>query len=228
VKGSRGVPAAAIRNELADDLSRREFMVRGGVFGLGAVVLGALPIARALAHPETASAQTPLVDPTLEAYFDTIIPGKEVPDLLTELGNPIDPKAIAGVDSEHGAVYTDALLLANNPKIGFSVLAPPLVAELTTRSLAEGGQFLDLDYDAREQVCIGGLAFSNPSRQIWEAGAAVPFTAFCAAGNVPEATADTAAGYEVMGHPGTAPHGYKRFSYRRRLNRGRTKKGYLP
>jgi len=32
----------------------------------------------------------------------------------------------------------------------------------------------------------------------------------------------------VMGHPGTAPHGYKDFSYRRRLNHGRTKKGYLP
>ena len=31
-----------------------------------------------------------------------------------------------------------------------------------------------------------------------------------------------------MGHPGTAPHGYKDFSYGRKLNRGRTKKGYLP
>jgi hypothetical protein len=31
-----------------------------------------------------------------------------------------------------------------------------------------------------------------------------------------------------MGHPGTAPHGYRDFSYNRVLNRGRTKKGYLP
>ena len=31
-----------------------------------------------------------------------------------------------------------------------------------------------------------------------------------------------------MGHPGIAPHGHHRFSYRRRLNKGRTKKGSLP
>jgi hypothetical protein len=228
MEASGELPHGAIRNQLAEDLSRRQFIGRGGMLGLGAIVLGALPIAERLARPEVAGAQTPLVDPTLEAFFDTIIPGKPVPDLLTELGNPIGPKAIAGVDSEHGAVYTDALLLANNAKIGFSVLAPPLVADITARSLTEGGQFLDLDYEARERVCIAGLAFSNPERQLWEAGAAIPFTAFCAAGNVPEATAATAAGYEVMGHPGTAPHGYKRFSYRRRLNRGRTRKGYLP
>jgi hypothetical protein len=228
VKGSRGIPAAAIRNDVAEDLSRRDFIVRGGAFGLGAVVLGALPFAERMVRPESAAAQTPVVDPTLQAFFDTMIPGKPVPNLLTELGNPIDPKAIAGVDPEHGAVYTDALLLANNPKIGFNLLAPAFVADLTARSLLEGGLFLDLDYDARERVCISGLAFSNPDRLVWEAGAAVPFTAFCAAGNVPEATAETSAGYEVMGHPGTAPHGYKGFSYRRRLNRGRTKRGSLP
>ena len=30
-----------------------------------------------------------------------------------------------------------------------------------------------------------------------------------------------------MGHPGTAPNGYRGASYRRKLARERTKKGYL-
>ena len=30
-----------------------------------------------------------------------------------------------------------------------------------------------------------------------------------------------------MDHPGMAPHGYKSFSFRRKLNKGRTRKGYL-
>jgi hypothetical protein len=88
--------------------------------------------------------------------------------------------------------------------------------------------FADLDYEARERVCIAGLAFSNPDRVVWEAAAAIPFTAFCAAANVVEATDRTAAGYAVMGHPGAAPNGYKDFSYRRQLNRGRTRRGSLP
>jgi hypothetical protein len=45
---------------------------------------------------------------------------------------------------------------------------------------------------------------------------------------VPNATAGSSAGYAVMGHPGTAPRGYRHFSYGRKLNRGRTKDGNLP
>jgi hypothetical protein len=91
-----------------------------------------------------------------------------------------------------------------------------------------GAQFLDLGYDAREAVGVAGLAFSNPDRVLWEAAAAIPFTAFCAAGNIRDATDETSLGYAVMGHPGTAPKGYRGFSYRRRLNRGRTRGGNLP
>ncbi len=177
--------------------------------------------------PTAARAAGP-TDGTLQAFFDTIVPGKPVPELLTELGNPIDAKAIAGVDPEHGAVYTDALALARNPLIGFAVLEPVFVADLSARALTQGGTFLELDYEARERACLQGLAFSNPDRIVWEAAAAVPFTAFCAAATVPNATARTAAGYAVMGHPGTAPRGYKDFSYNRPLNKGRTKNGNLP
>ena len=201
-------------------------MRHAGHAGLAAAIASAVPVAARMARPEGALAQDPsLVDGTLQAYFDTILPGRRVG--VTELGNPIHPAAIAGVDPEPGAVEADALLLANNPLIGFDALAPALLADLETRSLAEGGTFLTLDYDARERVCLAGLDFSNPDRAVWEAGAAVPFTAFCAAANIVNATKANSVGYRVMGHPGTAPKGYRDFSYRRRLNRGRTKRGNL-
>lgn len=225
------VPGEAVRTELAAELSRRQFLHRAGALGLGAVVLSAVPVAERLARPEPAYGQD-IADGTLQAFFDTMIPGRKV--TVTELGNPIHPQAIAGVDPEPGAVEADALLLAHNPKIGFDALEGPFLAELESQSLSEGGQFLDLDYEARERVAIAGLDFDNPTRQIWEAAAAVPFTAFCAAANIKNASGrknagkNHSVGYEVMGHPGVAPHGYKDFSYRRPLNRGRTRKGYLP
>jgi hypothetical protein len=215
-----------IRNELAAELSRRELLSRGGALGLGALVLGALPALQRLARPEPALAADPsLADATLQAFFDTILPGR--PAALTDLGNPIHPRAIAGADPEPGAVEADALLLAHHPKIGFDALETPLLAELSTRALPHGGDFLSLDYDSRLAVCMEGLAYANPTRVLWEAGAAVPFTAFCAAATQRDATAKTASGYRVMGHPGTAPHGYRNFSYRRRLARERTRRGYL-
>ena len=63
---------------------------------------------------------------------------------------------------------------------------------------------------------------------VWEAVAAIPFTAFCAAATQRNPTRKTASGLRVMGHPGTAPHGYRDFSYRRKLARERTRRGYLP
>jgi hypothetical protein len=216
-----------VRNELAEDLTRRDLLRRGGSLGLAAAIATAVPVAARMVVPDRAVAAGPL-DASLQAFFDTIIPGRLVPDLRTELGNPIEPGAIAGVDHEHGAVYTDSLLLARDSRLGFTVLEPAFFADLNARALLAGGLFGELDYEARERVCIGGLAFSNPDRLVWEAAAAIPFTAFCAAGNVVNATRRTSAGYAVMGHPGTAPGGYKDFSYRRKLNRGRTKGGNLP
>jgi hypothetical protein len=219
--------ADAIRSDLAEELSRRQFLRRAGAVGLGAVMLRALGAAEGVARAAPSLTLPLIEDATLQAFFDTIIPGRPVPDMRTELGNKIHRHAIAGVDSEHGAVYTDALLLAHNPKIGFDLLAPALLAELEALSAVHGNTFIGLDYERREAVCKQGLAFANPTRVLWEAGAAVPFTAFCAAANVKNATAKTAAGYAVMGHPGTAPHGHDDFSYGRPLSRERTRKGYL-
>ena len=61
----------------------------------------------------------------------------------------------------------------------------------------------------------------------WEAAAAIPFTAFCAAALVPEQTAAKAVGYRVMGLPGVAPAGYADYSCRRRLAREITSGGSL-
>jgi hypothetical protein len=201
-------------------------LARSGRIGLAAAIAAAVPVAARMPRPDRALAQDPnLLDGTLQAFFDTIVPGRQV--AVTQSGAPVHPLAIAGVDPEPGAVEADALLLAHDAKIGFDALAPAFLADLEARSVAVGGQFLDLDYDRRETVCLGGLEFSNPDRVVWEAAAAVPFTAFCAAATVENATRATAVGYRVMGHPGVAPKGYRDFSFRRRLNRGITENGNL-
>jgi hypothetical protein len=208
-------------------LSRRELLSRAGSLSAGALILSAIPIAERMASPSTALAGSPsLTDGTLQAFWDTMIPGRIVTQ--TQSGAGIHPQAILGEDPEPGAVEADALALGNDARLGFTTLVPALLGEIEVRSLPEGGLFLDLDWDGRQAVVLGGLDFSNPTRLVWEAGAAIAFTAFCAAGTVPEATDETAVGYKVMGHPGAAPKGYKDFSYGKRLNRGRTAKGYLP
>jgi hypothetical protein len=203
-------------------LRRRELLVRAGGLGLAALMAEALPIARALG-------QTPLpaIDPdgTLQAFADTILPGRKVE--RTESGAPIHPQAIAGVDRLPGAVETDALALYHHPKTGFDALQPAFLADLTAR--AGGRPFLTLGFAERTAACLSGLSHDNPSRVLWEAAAAVPFTAFCAAALSEEQTAAKAAGYRVMGLPGRSD-GYsaRRASYGRRLSRERTAKGYLP
>ena len=63
---------------------------------------------------------------------------------------------------------------------------------------------------------------------VWEAAAAVPFTAFCAAAEHATGTSANASGYRVMGYPGAAPNGYGQFSYGRPLSGERTRTGNLP
>jgi hypothetical protein len=210
---------------LIDDLTRRGFLRRAGVLGLSATVAAAVPYAQRLLYPPPAVADVNLVDGTLQAFADTILPGRKA--TTTDLGNTIHPLAIAGVDALPGAVEADALALFHHPLIGFDALEPALLADLSARSLPLGSDFVDLPFDKRVGVLIAGLDFDNPSRVVWEAAAAVPFTAFCAAALVRNATAARASGYRVMGLPGIAPNGYRDFSYGRRLARERTRKGSL-
>jgi hypothetical protein len=196
------------------------------MLGAAAMVASALPIAERLIAAQPALADTPIDGVTLQAFADTILPGRKAD--RTDLGDPIDPRAIAGVDPEPGAVEADVLRLFEDKLLGFPTLAPPFLADLSARALAVGGGvFVDLDFPARTRVVEAALGFDNPDRTLWEAAAAFPFTAFCAAATQPNATARTASGYRVMGLPGTAPNGYRDFSYRRRLATERTKHGYL-
>jgi hypothetical protein len=211
---------------LMAEISRRGFLERAGLFGLGAVVLSAAPVARELIAAEPAAAQTLLPDATMQAFADTIIPGRKAD--RTDLGNEIHPQAIAGADARPGAVEADALALYHHPLTGFDALQPAFLAELSQRSINIGnGDFLSLNFDRRVAVCKAGLDFGNPARVVWEAAAAVPFTAFCAAALVPEQRAEKASGYRVMGLPGAELVGYRGFSYRRKLSRERTRRGYL-
>src|SRR4051794_10031619 len=206
---------------LVDDLTRRRFLRGAGALAL-ALAAGRIAVpSQALGAPSGS-------DAALQAFADTMIPGRKASQ--TDLGNEIDARAIAGVDPLPGAVEADALALYHHPEIGFDSLAGPFLADLETRSLPLGGDFLSLGWDQRVQVCLAGLSFDNTTRQVWEAAAAVPFTAFCAAAMIgPPQTAAKASGYRVMGLPGAAPAGYQTdYSYGRRLARERTATGSLP
>jgi hypothetical protein len=211
------------RDDLLALLTRRQALTRASTAGLAALVASAVPLVKASpARAATAS----FTDGTLQAFADTMVPGRKTS--TTESGQPVYPGAIAGVDPLPGAVEADALALYGNVDVGFDALEPAFLADLEARSLTHGNQFLSLSFEQRVQVCLQGLDFSNPTYLVWEAASAVPFTAFCAAAVVPEATQYDAVGYRVMGLPGTAPHGYRHYSWRKRLSRERTRNGSLP
>lgn len=214
-------------DELLAVLTRRQVLGRASAAGLSAMVAAALPLVGTSAPARAALLPLPNpADATLQAFADTILPGCQA--LKTDLGNPIYPGTIAGVDPLPGAVQADALALYHNPEVGFDALEPAFLGELEARSLLHGSDFLNLGFSGRVATCLAGLDFNNPTRLVWEAAAAVPFTAFCAAALIRNATAAQACGYRVMGLPGVAPNGYGGFSYRRRLSTERTRTGSLP
>jgi hypothetical protein len=220
-----------IRGRIGAELSRRDFLQRTSAVGAAALVASALPVAERIMAQVAYAADPALDDATLQAFADTVIPGRKASK--TDLGDPIHPKAIAGVDPDPGAVEADALRLFHDALIGFDALEPAFLAELSLRSLPLGGDFLSLSYDKRVQAVMAGVDFANPTRLLWEAAIAVPFTAFCAAAVHAYGNNRNASGYKVMGYPGGGPNDAPvmypySFSYRRKLAKGRTKKGYLP
>ena len=129
-------------------------MTRSSSAAAAVLVARALPVVALLEVPESARAD-PATDGTLQAFADTMIPGRRV--AVTESGAAIDPAAIAGVDPLPGAVEADTLALYHHPEIGFDALAPAFFSDIITRSLPHGGDFLHLAFDARVQVCLDGL-----------------------------------------------------------------------
>ena len=101
--------------------------------------------------------------------------------MLTDLGNPVHARAIAGAHHEPGAVEADALLLFHSPLIGFDALEPAFLAEVSARSLLRGGTFLDLSFAKRVAVVADGLDAANPALLLWEAAVAVTSAPSCSA-----------------------------------------------
>jgi hypothetical protein len=207
-------------------LSRRELLERGSLLGIGGLVASALPAADRLAPGvDPALAAVAPQDATLQAFADTIVPGRRA--LRTDLGDEIHPDAIAGVDPEPGAVEGDALRLYRHPLAGIDKVAGTLLADLNGRALRQGAPFLSLPYARRESVVLEAIGSGPEEKTLYDLFAAVAMTAFVGAAVQPIATHRTASGYRVMGHPGAAPRGYRSFSYGRRFNRGRTRRGNL-
>src|SRR3954467_896353 len=156
-----------IRGRVAAELSRKDFLQRTSALGAAALVASALPVAERGMSQLAYAADPSLDDAMLQAFADTIIPGRKA--TKTDLGDPIHPQAIAGVDPEPGAVEADALRLFHDTLIGFDALEPAFLAELSLRSLQRGGAFLTLPYEKRVEVLKAGFDFSNPTRLLWEA-----------------------------------------------------------
>jgi len=214
-----------MRGPVGLELSRRDFLRDTSVLGAAALIASAMPVAERILAADPALAAVPTDEATMQAFADTIIPGRKA--ATTDLGDEIHPDAIAGVDDEPGAVEADVMRLYHHPLTGFDALEPAFLADLSMRSLQQGGPFLGLDFEQRSAVLLQALSFDNTDRVLYEAAAAVPFTAFCAAAVHETGTSKNASGYRVMGYPGAAPQGYRRYSYGRKLARDFTKKGYL-
>src|SRR5436309_13450857 len=133
----------ATEERLLDDLTRRGLLQRAS----------AAALALSLTRVTTARAQAPSEpDGTLQAFADTMVPGRAVP--VTESGAAVHPQAIAGVDPLPGAVEADALALYHHPEIGFDSLEPTFLADLEALAIQHGGPFLELGWDARVATCI--------------------------------------------------------------------------
>ena len=179
-------------------------------------MLAALPAARLLgAAPAAAAgvpslAGVPLADATLQAFADTLHPGPQGEPHRPRRPDPPARDRRRATPSR-ARCEADALRLYHDPLIGFDALAPAFLAELEARSLPRGGPFLDAvrTTSACSRAASTGSTSRNPTALVWEAAAAVPFAAFCAAGEQPNGTIETASGYQVMGYPGTAPNGYQ-------------------
>src|SRR3954452_12149448 len=133
------------------EISRRDLLQRAPA----AMVVAALPAAEQIIRADPAIAAVRPDDATLQAFADTIIPGRKA--VKNDLGDEIDPLAIAGVDKETGVVEADALRLYHDPLVGFDALAPAFLADLNGRALQNGGPFLTLSYDKRVATVMSGL-----------------------------------------------------------------------
>ena len=210
-------------------LSRRQVLQRATVLGLGGLVLSALPAAERLlaaVAPAQAAVEPRRRDAAgVRRHADPGPQGATAPTSATRSTRRRSPACTPS----RARSRPTRCCSSTSPLIGFDALEPAFLAEVETRSLPRGGQFLDLPFAKRVAVCVDGLAATNPTRaRSGRPRRRSPFAAFLVAATQENATIDTASGYQVMGHPGTAPNGYADYSYGRKLSRERTANGSLP
>ena len=211
--------------DASDGLTRRRLL---------ALLAGAAATAVASPWPlrlPTATAQVPpiddaLVDPTLEAFADTLIPGQK--------RFPGD-RAVAGAARGAGAVQAGAVDLLHFPPAGVAPLIAAIAAGLDARAVAfalEEGIALDptvapwvsLDFGQRTTLAVRLLDGDDPDQALWEAVGALVFLGYHTAGHLPTAQAvrDGHPGLAGIGFPAPDADGLWRFpahSYRRPLAR---------
>jgi hypothetical protein len=179
----------------------------------------------ALAGPPGGTS-TDAMTTTLEAFADTLIPGRKRFD---------GDVAVAGVVKGAGAVEAGAVDLMWFPPAAVGPVLPGFVSMLNARAAAYAAQhrvvidptlppFVALDFANRTRLCLELLDPAARDYLLWWALAAMPFLAFHTAGHLHTAAAVRA------GHPGLRaidfPHPdhdglwrFPHFSYRRKLAR---------
>jgi enediyne biosynthesis protein E8 len=213
----------------------RRQLLQGMLAALALLEVGEAPASGAATMTDLPS--VPMVQATLEAFADTLVPG--------EKRFPGD-RVVAGAAKGAGAVQAGVGLLLHMPEAGMEALLPELATLLNAEATAYAARhvlvldptvppLVALPFDARTALACELLDPSHADQQVWILLAFMVFLAFHTAGF--EHTADAVRG----GHPGLArlrfpapgPDGlyrYTDFSYRRPLagSHPQTTKGGSP
>jgi len=179
----------------------------------------------ALAGPPGGTS-TDAMTTTLEAFADTLIPGRRRFD---------GDMAIAGVVEGPGAVQAGAVDLMWFPPAAVGPVLPGFVSTLNSRATTYAAQhhlvidptlppFVALGFADRTRLCLELLDPTAPDYLLWWALAAMPFLAFHTAGHLHTADAvrDGHPGLRAIGFPHPDRDGlwrFPHFSYRRKLAR---------
>ena len=163
---------------------------------------------------------------TLEAFADTLIPGRKRYD---------GDIAVAGVVKGPGAVEAGAVDLMWFPPAAVGPVLPTFVSMLDSRAMTYATEhhvvidptlppFVALSFSDRTQLCLELLDPAAPDYLLWWALAAMPFLAFHTAGHLQTAAAvrDGHPGLRAIGFPHPDHDGlwrFPHFSYRRKLAR---------
>ena len=197
----------------------RSCCARGGRRA-ASLAAGALPVAPRGCSPRRPAPPT-ADDATLQAFADTIIPGRKATHdrprqrRSTRRRSPASTRCPARSRPTRCALY-------HHPLIGFDALEPAFLADLAARSLPQGGDFLSLAFDERVAVCIGGPGLRQPVAAALGGRGRRAVHRVLRRGDRASQTAAKASGYRVMGLPGAAPNGYRASPTGRKLARERT------